>query len=155
MDAGLDVADRDEAGDHSEQAPQGAFGKVALQSGAEVAAGKPAGAEERAERPVGRDRAAVGGLKHLVGDDPADRGQERRGERRGRDLIGGVPQGEQDRREDRPATDPVDPADGPDQQRKQPDPASSPARRLRSCGREALATEREPEARAAAARRRR
>ena len=53
MQTGLDVADRDEAGDQSEQASQRAFGKVALQPGAEVAAGKSAGAEKRSQRPGG------------------------------------------------------------------------------------------------------
>jgi len=100
LDAGLDVAGGDHARDHAEQPSQGAFGEVALESGAEVAACESAGAEERAERPVGSDRAAVGGLEHLVGDDPTDRGQERRRECRGGDLIGGVAQREQDRRED-------------------------------------------------------
>jgi hypothetical protein len=43
-----------------------------LEAGAEVAAGEYAGAEEGAERPVGRDRASVGGLEDLVGDDADD-----------------------------------------------------------------------------------
>jgi hypothetical protein len=46
LDAGLDVAGGDEAGDESEQAAEGEFWEVALQARAEVAAEESAGAEE-------------------------------------------------------------------------------------------------------------
>jgi hypothetical protein len=79
LDPGLDVAGCDEACDQSEQASQRAFGEVALEARAEVAAQEAAGTEECGERPVRRDRAAVRRLEDQVRGDPADRREKRRG----------------------------------------------------------------------------
>jgi hypothetical protein len=59
----LDVARGDQIRDESAQSTDGALGETLLEASAEVAAGGPAGAEKRTERPVGRDRAAMCGLE--------------------------------------------------------------------------------------------
>ena len=72
LNAGLDVAGCDEAGDESEQAAKGPFREVALQSRTEVATEESAGAKKGCEGPVGCDCTAVRGLEDLVGGDAAD-----------------------------------------------------------------------------------
>src|SRR5579875_3206883 len=142
----LQIASGDEARDAAEQPPQRALGQAALQARAAVAAGEATGAERRAERPLGCDRSAVAQLQNLIGGDAGDRREERRGERRGRDLVDAVPERDQDRREQRAAADAVDAADDADDERERPHERAKSPRRARLASRDRPAAEQQPQA---------